>query len=50
MIFSAAAPPVTQFLQSLLLGVLLSVLYDLFYAVRCLFPVRMQAHIVLDLL
>jgi hypothetical protein len=49
-IFSAAAPPVTQFLQSLLLGVLLSVLYDLFYAVRCLFPVRMQAHIVLDLL
>lgn len=50
MIFSAAAPPVTQFLQSLLLGVLLSVLYDLFYGVRCLFPVRMQAHIVLDLL
>ena len=50
MIFSAAAPPVTQFLQSLLLGVLLSVLYDLFYAVRCLFPVWMQAHIVLDLL
>ena len=50
MIFTSAAPPVIQFLQSLLLGVLLAFLYDIFYAVRSLFPVRIQPHIVLDIL
>lgn len=50
MIFTSAAPPVIQFLQSLLLGALLALLYDIFYAVRSLFPVRIQPHIILDIL
>lgn len=45
-----AAPPVMQFLQSLLLGSLLSLLYDLFYAIRSLFPQRAQPHVFLDIL
>ena len=50
MTFISASPPVTQFFQSILLGALLGVLYDVFYAIRALFPRRKQPHIALDLL
>ena len=46
----SAVPPVIQFLQSLLLGTLLSLLYDAFYTIRGLFPAQAQPHVILDIL
>lgn len=52
MIFSSAAPTVIQFLQSILLGVLLSFIYDIFCSIRELFPaqVQQQLQFILDIL
>ena len=49
MSFVPAAPTI-QFLQSLLLGAVLSLLYDIFHVIRSLFPPRFQPHILLDIL
>lgn len=50
MIFSSAAPTVIPFLQSILLGLLLSFIYDIFCSIRKLFPAQVQLHFILDIL
>lgn len=50
MIFSSAAPTVIPFLQSILLGLLLSFIYDFFCSIRKLFPAQVQLHFILDIL
>lgn len=44
------AEPTFLFLKSILLGAMLSLYYDIFYALRILFPGKWQVHIPLDIL
>lgn len=44
------AEPTFLFLKSILLGAVLSLYYDIFYALRIIFPGKWQVHIPLDIL